>query len=218
MKYFKALDSDKAPSYEYSHLRFYGSISNNKRILHKESAIRAMLKRKFENVQKMLGNRNCHFSKHLLTWLGNPIRRTKISVQCKVLTALSFFATGSYQKSVGISYLHGLCQTSVSRVVKEVTTALNNENILRRYIRFPQTVHERRTVVNGCQKDLLIVLNDAYNRTIICDSDLNIMNVDASYGGATHDAYIWRNCEIHDHIRQVHQTGECVWFLGTTEY
>lgn len=34
----------------------------------------------------------------------------------------------------------------------------------------------------------------------ICDSDCYITNVDASYGGATHDAFIWNECDIKSHM------------------
>lgn len=67
----------------------------------------------------------------------------------QVLTTLSFYATGSYQKPVGMSYLHGLSQASVSKAVNEVTIAMNTQSILSKYIRFPQTQQERNTIING---------------------------------------------------------------------
>lgn len=48
----------------------------------------------------------------------------------------------------------------------------------------------------------------------ICDSDLNILSVDASFGGATHDAYIWKQSEIPGHLQQLHRSGESIWLLG----
>lgn len=48
----------------------------------------------------------------------------------------------------------------------------------------------------------------------ICDSDLNILSIDASFGGATHDAYIWRQSEIPGHLQQLHHSGESIWLLG----
>ncbi|XP_045506318.1 putative nuclease HARBI1 [Colias croceus] len=56
------------------------------------------------------------------------------------------------------------------------------------------------------------------NVQIICDSDLNILNVDATFGGATHDAYIWRNSEINNHLQQLHNNGESIWLLGDSGY
>ncbi|KAJ8728930.1 hypothetical protein PYW07_006626 [Mythimna separata] len=85
----------------------------------------------------------------LRPFLTRTRRKTKVTVECKVLTTLSFYATGSYQKPVGMSYLHGLCQASVSNAVKEVTIAMNTQRILTKYIRFPQTQQERNTIING---------------------------------------------------------------------
>nr|CAH7752199.1 unnamed protein product [Callosobruchus chinensis] len=83
-------------------------------------------------------------------YLPRPRRRTAISVECKVLTTLSFYATGSYQKPIiGMSYLHGLSQSGASNTVREVTNDFNHPNILRRFIRFPQTVQKRQAIING---------------------------------------------------------------------
>ncbi|KAJ8940746.1 hypothetical protein NQ314_010608, partial [Rhamnusium bicolor] len=38
------------------------------------------------------------------------------------------------------------------------------------------------------------------NVLIICDYDLKILNINARYGGATHDAYIRRNCIINQDV------------------
>jgi hypothetical protein len=48
----------------------------------------------------------------------------------------------------------------------------------------------------------------------ICDSDLNILNVDATFGGASHDSFIWSNSEINNHLQQLYQSGERIWLLG----
>ncbi|GBP41300.1 Putative nuclease HARBI1 [Eumeta japonica] len=76
-------------------------------------------------------------------------RHTKISVECKVLTALAFYASGSNQKPVGMNYLHALSQSSVSNSIKEVTQALNHPTILNKYIKFPQTCQERNVIIDG---------------------------------------------------------------------
>lgn len=48
----------------------------------------------------------------------------------------------------------------------------------------------------------------------ICDSELNILNIDATFGGASHDSFIWNNSEINNHVQQLHQSGERIWLLG----
>ncbi|KAJ8972846.1 hypothetical protein NQ314_000011 [Rhamnusium bicolor] len=40
------------------------------------------------------------------------------------------------------------------------------------------------------------------NVQIICDYDLKILNINAIYGGATHDAYIWRNSIINQELER----------------
>lgn len=57
----------------------------------------------------------------------------------KVLTALRFFAQGSYQLSVGDCKFISLSQSSVSKCVNEVVTALNQPEIFNRYVMFPAT-------------------------------------------------------------------------------
>nr|CAH7715607.1 unnamed protein product [Callosobruchus chinensis] len=52
----------------------------------------------------------------------------------------------------------------------------------------------------------------------ICDSDLNVLHVDATFGAATHDAYIWRQSEALGHLRDLHSLGETAWFLGDSAY
>ncbi|XP_041983180.1 putative nuclease HARBI1 [Aricia agestis] len=144
-----------------------------------------------------------------------------------------------------MSYLHGLSQSSVSKAITDVTMALNHPSILRKHIHFPQTRQERQRIVNrfsnkfgfpgvlGCIDGTHVALvrpseheERFFNRKhyhsrnvqIICDSDLNILNIDATFGGATHDAYIWKNSEIHNHLQQLNQNGESIWFLGDSGY
>lgn len=58
----------------------------------------------------------------------------------QVLAALRFYASGSYQLSVGQNFLFGLSQPSVSRSVTQVSNLIN-ELLMGQHIRFP--VEER---------------------------------------------------------------------------
>lgn len=60
--------------------------------------------------------------------------------------ALSFYATGSYQRLVGGTYGTMMSQQSVSRAIKDVTAALNNEGILNKWLKFPQTRQQRDSI------------------------------------------------------------------------
>lgn len=62
----------------------------------------------------------------------------------KVLTALSFFATGSYQKPAGDIHGHSMAQQTVSSVVAQVTAAMNSPQMRRKCIKFPRTVPEQQ--------------------------------------------------------------------------
>lgn len=61
----------------------------------------------------------------------------------QVLAALQYYAFGGYQRSVGNDYKLGLAQQTVSACLAEVTNALNEPHILRKYIKFPRTETER---------------------------------------------------------------------------
>ncbi|GBP59069.1 Putative nuclease HARBI1 [Eumeta japonica] len=135
-----------------------------------------------------------------------------------VLTALAFYASGSNQKPVGMNYLHALSQSSVSNSIKEVTQALNHPTILNKYIKFPQTCQERNVIIDGFYNEFgfpgilgaIDCTHVALIRPTICDSDLNILSVDASFGGATHDSYIWRHHPLNEHLQQLHRNQENV--------
>ncbi|XP_036334085.1 putative nuclease HARBI1 [Rhagoletis pomonella] len=58
----------------------------------------------------------------------------------KMLSALRFFATGSYQRPIGQDFLSCLLQTTVSRCVGEVTTILIT--VQATYERFPNEAEE----------------------------------------------------------------------------
>ncbi|CAG5037667.1 unnamed protein product [Parnassius apollo] len=137
-------------------------------------------------------------------------RRHGIEPTLKILTALNFYARGSYQG---------------------------------KHIRFPQNRNERNLIkrkfydkcglpaVVGCIDCSHVAIvrpsehEEQYfnrkhfhsiNTQVICDSDLLITNVDASYGGATHDAYIWREYEIRNHLEGLQD--ETVYLLGDSGY
>lgn len=48
----------------------------------------------------------------------------------------------------------------------------------------------------------------------MCDSDLNILSIDASHGGANHDSFVWNHHPLKSHLEQLHAENETVWFLG----
>ncbi|XP_050066119.1 putative nuclease HARBI1 [Aphis gossypii] len=82
----------------------------------------------------------------LRPFLKVPSRLSSIDIDTKVLVALNFFATGSYQTPVGNSRYTLLSQASVSCCIKEVVTALNNPTIFNSWVKFPNSIRELTAV------------------------------------------------------------------------
>ncbi|RVE51571.1 hypothetical protein evm_003703 [Chilo suppressalis] len=122
-------------------------------------------------------------------------------------------------------------QASISNCVRTVTQALNNEYFRRKYIHFPQTREERNIIKNGfyqkfsipgvvgCMDGTHIAIvrtsehderffnhkrYHSLNAQIVCDSDLNIISVDASHGGANHDSFIWDHHPLKQQLEHLH--------------
>ncbi|KAF9794876.1 hypothetical protein SFRURICE_005111 [Spodoptera frugiperda] len=156
--------------------------------------------------------------------MKTPKKSTDLSVETKVLIALAFYATGSYQRPTGSSEGHFVAQQTVSKVIAQVTACLNTIQMRQKFIKFPRTTEERNRIktefykkfkipgVLGCidctQVAIIhpIIHEERYycrkqyhslNVQIVCDADMQILSVDASHGGATHDSFIWaKNVEL----------------------
>ncbi|XP_063633776.1 putative nuclease HARBI1 [Cydia splendana] len=167
----------------------------------------------------------------------------EIPLEIKVLCALSFYATGSDQRIVGLT--QHLTQRTASRCIRQVTNALNCENISDKWIVFPQTQQERTVLTQEFQRrfrlpgiigaidcthvatakpdtqEHLFFNRKGYhslNVQMICDHELIIRNINPKFGGATHDAHIWASSIIEPYMRGLHQNGEQVWLLGDSGY
>ncbi|XP_049866795.1 putative nuclease HARBI1 [Pectinophora gossypiella] len=182
----------------------------------------------------------------LLPIIKSTKRRGKgLTTRIKILCTLAFLASGSYQKIIKENVRTYLSQTSASRCINEVVEALNNPNILKKYIRFPQNIQERQILkerfyekfkipaVIGCIDGTLVALKrpaeheerffcrknyHARNVQLITDADLNILHVDPTYGGATHDSFIFNHCDVRNHLEALTNAGEEVVLLGDSGY
>lgn len=67
-----------------------------------------------------------------------------IPVHLKLLSALRFYASGSYQRGIGQETFVSLSQTCMSNNIYEVSLALNK--LLGKYIVFPKTIEERSRI------------------------------------------------------------------------
>ncbi|KYB26054.1 Putative nuclease HARBI1-like Protein [Tribolium castaneum] len=161
-------------------------------------------------------------------------RNSDLSTETKVLIALNFFATGSYQTNVGVNKYIDVCQSSVSVCIKEVVNAVTQQDIYNEWVHFSDTFEALRKTrqgffekhgfpgVVGCI-DCTHVANDnnqehlyinrkfyhSINVQLICDSDLKILNVNARFP----DAYIWNQSAVQDVMRVMHTAGENDCFL-----
>ncbi|CAK1585318.1 unnamed protein product [Parnassius mnemosyne] len=166
----------------------------------------------------------------LRPFMTKPAKFTDLSIETKILIALSFYATGSYQRPIGDIAAHSVPQQTVSAVLGQVTQGLNMPQLRSKYIRFPRDAAQRRANilrfynkfgmpgVLGCidcthvamvrpsQNEERYYCRKQYhslNVQLICNADMDIISVDASYGGASHDAFIWSNHPLKTHMEDL---------------
>uniref|UniRef100_H3BGY9 Putative nuclease HARBI1 n=1 Tax=Latimeria chalumnae TaxID=7897 RepID=H3BGY9_LATCH len=162
-------------------------------------------------------------------------RSKAIPVHVKLLAVLNFYATGSYQHSVGDGV--GMSQPTFSRCLNQVTAALKKR--VGHYIYFPKDKHSLEKIkqdfcsvssfpdVLGAVDCIHVALKPpaavehlfrnkklfhSMNMQVVCDATCTITNVVANYPGATHDSYIFNNCCLKTQL-QNKDFGEG-WLLG----
>ncbi|CAK1604037.1 unnamed protein product [Parnassius mnemosyne] len=170
-----------------------------------------------------------------------------LSVESQLQTALRFYASGCYQLPVGLQWGCSMSQKSVSRVVHAVTEAIN-EKLLRKYIKFPMTPEGRRAAkakfrnapqpfpdaIGAIDCTHIKILapklhEEAYvsghheghslNVQVVCDPDLLILNINAKWPGARHDAHIWANSPVRSTMKRHFDNGDRrTWLLGDDGY
>ncbi|KAK5648018.1 hypothetical protein RI129_002910 [Pyrocoelia pectoralis] len=155
----------------------------------------------------------------------------------RIFTALYFYATGSYQRTVVQSWNLSVSQQMVATIIHEVTHIIITY-VAPNWIKFPSTIEElnatkaifmQRTGFPGvigaidCTHVAIIApsveehnyLNrkgfHSKNVQIICDYNLKILNINPRFGGAAHDSFVWNNSIIH---RFYHNS----WLLGDSGY
>ncbi|KAF9815911.1 hypothetical protein SFRURICE_009809 [Spodoptera frugiperda] len=133
-----------------------------------------------------------------------------------ILIALAFYASGSYQNLIGQSALHNVSQITVSRSIKKFYQKFGFPGILgcidgTHVAILRPHIHEERYYNRKGFHSL--------NVMIICDSDLNILCVDASTPGSAHDSTVWQSHPLSLHLKQITEnTNEQVFLLGDSGY
>ncbi|KAL1471415.1 hypothetical protein MTO96_039935 [Rhipicephalus appendiculatus] len=91
-----------------------------------------------------------------LRWLSGElaeelewVRATRLSVERKVLSASRFYATGSFQGSVGSEETIHMAQSTVSDSIKRVTEAIVKVVAQKGWVHFPVTTEDKAAVKEG---------------------------------------------------------------------
>lgn len=146
-------------------------------------------------------------------------RSHAIPVCTQVLATLRFYASGSFQSVIGD--VTGLSQSSVSRIINNVTTCL--VELARQEIKMPSTVVQRNAATEGfariagfpscigaidcthvpikapVENEPLFVNRKNFhsmNVQCVCNADQMFTSFYANYPGATHDSHIWNTSAL----------------------
>ncbi|KAI5643762.1 DDE superfamily endonuclease domain-containing protein [Phthorimaea operculella] len=106
--------------------------------------------RKFRKLFRLSREMGHNFVDVLCTGENNPLNLGTIPAHLKVLSALNFFAHGSYQTSVGEINILGQSQPTVSRSL-EMVCSLILERLTQLWIKFPMTRQEKESTMQGFQ-------------------------------------------------------------------
>lgn len=176
--------------------------------------------------------------------MPDSTKSIEFSVETKLMAALSFYATGKYQKFISGKTDPSVTQYFVSTAVMQITEAINHPTIVKKYIHFPHLKKERDIIKSrfymkygmpntlGCvecthvpisrpEDDQKTHFNKSYHSKkvqIICDSDLSILSVHATPGGSlSHDAILNLHAVRVD-LDSLNNAGEHCWLIGGPHY
>nr|XP_012217247.1 PREDICTED: uncharacterized protein LOC105669078 [Linepithema humile] len=108
----------------------------------------ALPENEFMGMYRLTRNMTRILVETLEPYLSPRRRALGIPNELKVLCALNFYAQGSYQKAVGVDSRLSIAQPTVSVILQEITSAINNY-LLRQWIRFPTTLQEIQQIVQS---------------------------------------------------------------------
>lgn len=154
----------------------------------------------------------------------------EIPLTIQFCATLNFYASGSYQRRVGADGLAMISQSVVSRCVRSMSYAIATR-MIDNFIRFPQTLEEVEALHNELQVHsdfpgcfaivdgshialcaLAKTIEFAFlnrkgfhslNTQFVVSSQLRILNVNARYPGATHDALVWRSSLVNSTLKRM---------------
>ncbi|XP_049898042.1 putative nuclease HARBI1 [Epinephelus moara] len=172
--------------------------------------------------------------------LERPTHRNRaIPAHIKVLTALGFLATGSFQRE--LSDRSGISQPSLSAALPAVLDGIIQ--MTSRYIRFPYTVVEQANskrqfaamsgfpnvigaidcthiAIRAPSENEFVYVNrknvHTINVQIICDPSMVLTNLVARWPGSTHDSFILAHSGVGNRLQA--GAGRDGWLLGDSGY
>lgn len=156
-----------------------------------------------------------------------------IPLYIQFLATLSFYASGSYQRIVGQNFLNALSQSAVSRVITNISFTISTK-MGKIYIKFPKTQREMLNtqndfknkfdnwpgilgIVDGTHVALTNLKKDfeigytnrkhfqSLNVQIICNSKMEIINVNSKNAGSNHDSFVFTCSGIYKTLKSLHQ-------------
>uniref|UniRef100_UPI00398EEFA3 putative nuclease HARBI1 n=1 Tax=Pristiophorus japonicus TaxID=55135 RepID=UPI00398EEFA3 len=203
----------------------------------------------FEMMSAELCVRKLRFSKEAIGRLCDKLRdnlqtcpttHTALSVSMKGTTALTFFASGTFQ--IGTGDLSSISQCAARSCIHQVTDA-----ILRRgdqFIRFdlsaPQQREERAlafyriagfpkviAAIDGTHVALKAPSSNAVrfikrkgyhslNAVIACDAKIRILSMNTGHCGSSPDSFVLQHCNLYDCLNQLPPGS--AWILGDKGY
>ncbi|XP_070392543.1 putative nuclease HARBI1 [Dermacentor albipictus] len=160
------------------------------------------------------------------------VRAAALSVERQVLCALRFFATGSFQGSVGSEETTGETQPAVSKCVRHEAEAIVRDGARNKWVLFPRTSEEKAALKEGflrrgaipdvirCVVGSLIAIVApkseqkaaftrrkgyyAFNTMLICDAGMRILAVETLRPRSDHDVYVWRTTWLRHRFQERH--------------
>ncbi|XP_041455631.1 putative nuclease HARBI1 isoform X1 [Lytechinus variegatus] len=182
-----------------------------------------------------------HIIEELTPALERHTSRTNaVPVYLQVLTAMRFYAVGTFQLLHGDEC--GLSQSSLSRIIVQVSTEIARWR--RRYIHFPNTPEQvartQEEFFQYCDFPGVVGAIDcthvpircpggenaqrfinrkgrfSVNVQAVCNHNGLLINLVARWPGGTHDSRIFRECQLKENLER--ESHEEKWLLGDSGY
>lgn len=169
--------------------------------------------------------------------------REEIDIECikevplhlQFLATLNFYASGSYQRRVGMDAFTCLSQTVISRCISHISYIIGNK-MSKKYVTFPTSAEEIQTTKNSFNEKyncpgIVGVIDGTHialtglpktieysymnrkgfhslNVQIVCNSEMEITNVNARHHGSTHDSFIFACSNVYSFLEQIHHNND----------